>query len=526
MLLILFLIMGIFACDNCEKDFLEKITKDDNEEDDKNINENDKITNLNPAMDISQNLYNKIVEKDPLDDYEIIKIISNFKSQVSSKEENEKNIYTMEKLGEYRKDINNIINEILKLNHKYIIKINSIYKYLNNYYIIYENFENNLIEKGEINVELKFRKEIIENLIQTINYLHEQNIYNIGLNFDNLFLRKEMNQEEKITSYFYSLSIIDILKSNYDMILIHFYSPEVIRQIYLDKKLQKEINNKSNRNDEWSCGLFLYYLITNELPFKGKDIEELYNSLENTNLDLSSPKFNRSCEEEKDLLKKLLEKDEKKRISISECLFHSYITEKITLDLKDNEDIDMNLLNNLLNIKKPASKFHEIIIEYLIANFINEEEKNKINYLFNYIDTDKDNKITEDDLVKVFDKTEMKYTKEQIKYILNVFDYDIKQCIQLKDFLRNLCNKDELFKEENLKKVFNAIDTEQKNYIEQKDVINFIISEYSINDFSMEKDFMEQFGMNFEDKIVYEEFSEAIRNNKNLEKKNEIINEK
>ena len=186
----------------------------------------------------------------------------------------------------------------------------------------------------------------------------------------------------------------------------------------------------------------------------------------------------------------------------------------------------MNLLNNLLNIKKPASKFHEIIIEYLIANFINEEEKNKINYLFNYIDTDKDNKITEDDLVKVFDKTEMKYTKEQIKYILNVFDYDIKQCIQLKDFLRNLCNKDELFKEENMKKVFNSIDTEQKNYIEQKDVINFIISEYSINDFSMEKDFMEQFGMNVEDKIAYEEFSEAIRNNKNLEKKNEIINEK
>ena len=120
MLLILFLIMGIFACDNCEKDFLEKITKDDNEEDDKNINENDKITNLNPAMDISQNLYNKIVEKDPLDDYEIIKIISNFKSQVSSKEENEKNIYTMEKIGEYRKDINNIINEIFKLIHNSI----------------------------------------------------------------------------------------------------------------------------------------------------------------------------------------------------------------------------------------------------------------------------------------------------------------------------------------------------------------------------------------------------------------------
>ena len=123
MLLILFLIMGIFACDNCEKDFLEKITKDDNEEDDKNINENDKITNLNPAMDISQNLYNKIVEKDPLDDYEIIKIISNFKIQVSSKEENEKNIYTMEKIGEYRKDINNIINEIFKLIHNSINNI-------------------------------------------------------------------------------------------------------------------------------------------------------------------------------------------------------------------------------------------------------------------------------------------------------------------------------------------------------------------------------------------------------------------
>ena len=184
----------------------------------------------------------------------------------------------------------------------------------------------------------------MERLFKTINYLHEQNIYNIGLNFDNFILQKmelkskkkiirkkknskEIDLEKNLVSYLFSLSVVDFLKLNYDMSSIEFYSPEIIKQIYIKKIIQKEKFNKDDRSDEWNCGHFLYYIITGELPFKGKDIDDFYICLEKTDLDLSSPKFN--SETEKDLLLKLLEKNEKKRISITECLSHPYITQKI-----------------------------------------------------------------------------------------------------------------------------------------------------------------------------------------------------
>ena len=131
-------------------------------------------------------------------------------------------------------------------------------------------------------------------------------------------------------------------------------------------------------------------------------------------------------------------------------------------------------------------------------------------------------------MINVFDKKEIKYSLEQINNILYIFDYDLNNYIQLQEFSRHLCNKEELFKEENMIKVFNAIDINQNSFIDQQDILGFIIRDESTSGFSLEKEFMESFGMNVDDKISYKEFAEAIRNNKILEKKNnnEIINEK
>ena len=78
-----------------------------------------------------------------------------------------------------------------------------------------------------------------------------------------------------------------------------------------------------------------------------------------------------------------------------------------------------------------------------------------------------------------------------------------------------------------MKNVFNAIDINKNKYIDQQDVLNFIKKDESTTNIVIEKEFMEKFGMNVDDKITYEEFCDAIRNNKiiNKENKDEIINE-
>ena len=185
--------MGIFVCLNCEKNDGEEGDKDKKDEENSNIiNDNMQITirDLSGTIINSQVLYNKVFEKNPMEDYRKIKEISPTKCLVSRKDDEEGKLFKMEMIVEYPNNIIDIINEILKLDQQDIIKIYYIYIFSKNYYVIYENLENNLLKTGQIDIELKFRKEIMEKLFKIINYLHEQNIYNIGLNFDNLFLKK------------------------------------------------------------------------------------------------------------------------------------------------------------------------------------------------------------------------------------------------------------------------------------------------------------------------------------------------
>lgn len=526
--------MGLLFCLNYEQDDREK----ENELKNHSFKESQIIIeDLTSTSKIFQIMYNKIFEKNPFDDYEKVEEISPTKNKVKKKDDTQKNIYLIEKIDEYN-DINDIINNILKLDHESIIKIYYVYIYLNSYYIVYDYFYNIINKVDEIPNDINKIKLIMEKLFNTIKYIHEKNIYNIGINFDNFILHKiELKSGKKIiksknkgdkkdkssskvsVNYFIKLSIIDNIKQNYQLSSIQFYSPEIIKNMLIYKNYKKIINDEDSKNDEWSCGILLYYLIMKELPFKGKNLEEMYNNLQNTNLDFNSEKYNNLSEKEKDLLSRLLEKDKNKRISILECLKHPFIIEE---EEKEDKNISIDILKKLFNITKPISKLHEVIISYLSYNYLDHDEADKLNYIFDYIDKDKDNKITEEDLIIAFNNKGIKYTKEQLDSVLYVFDYDKNNNIQRQEFIRHLCDKDELFNDYNMQRFFNAIDYNKNNYIDEQDIISFIEKDERITTHVIEKEFMEQFGMKINDKITYEEFCEAIRKNQ-IFKKNEVV---
>ena len=267
----------------------------------------------------------------------------------------------------------------------------------------------------------------------------------------------------------------------------------------------------------------MYYLITGEFPFKGKDGKELFSNIRNVELNFPSPKFDYISKTCKDLIIKLLEKDKNKRINIKECLEHPFFKEdnmkkeeekKLNDKIEQKEEeIDKELLNNLKFVTKPRSKFHELINRYLCFNFLDKTEEKKLSELFKYIDQDHNNIISQFDIENAFNKNNIEYTDEDIKKILNVFDYDQNTLIQYQEFLRVLCDKEDLFKEENLKRVFDVIDTDNNQYINGKDFQEFIPNDEGTKQ-KIEKEFMEAFGMKGDDKMIYDQFCEIIKKGK------------
>ena len=80
------------------------------------------------------------------------------------------------------------------------------------------------------------------------------------------------------------------------------------------------------KSDIWSLGVILYALIDSGIPFYGKDHEAIAERIVSQELSFSRSVWQSVSEECKDLLRKLLEKDQDARPSISEVLQHPWLS--------------------------------------------------------------------------------------------------------------------------------------------------------------------------------------------------------
>ena len=443
------------------------------------------------------------------------------------------------------------VKDLQLLDHPNISKIYEVYIYDNKYFLIEDyHGENNIAERIKNNgtPEESTVKAIMNQIFNTITYLHENDIFDINLKLENIILiektiksnkkiikskkTKELSNQDNFKKKIETkLSILGYLKdfySNSELDEIKYYAPEIIEQIEQNNLTKKnniptEDDNDDDKKDEWTLGVIMHYLITGEFPFDGSTKEDIFNKIKNEDIDFSSSKYDSFSPEGKDFLSKLLVKDPKKRMKYTESFEHPFLTGEIKKKESDSDEAYAESLKNLLNIKKPKSKFHEVIIAYLCYNFIDKAEEKKLSDLFKYIDQDHNNVISFDDIKNAFNKINIEYTEEHIKNIFYVFDYDKNSYIQYQEFLRVLCNKKDLFKEENLKSVFNVVDSDKSNAITGYDLNKFIFhDENDIN--TVEKEFIEPLGMNVDDKITFKQFCEIMREDKSFDEINKDNN--
>ena len=61
---------------------------------------------------------------------------------------------------------------------------------------------------------------------------------------------------------------------------------------------------------------------------------------------------------------------------------HPFFTGENLIKEKENEELDLEVLNYLLTLIKPTRKFHELINVYLCFHFIDKNEEKKLSGIF------------------------------------------------------------------------------------------------------------------------------------------------
>lgn len=384
-------------------------------------------------------------------------------------------------------DLERITREIkfLKiLKHPNIIQIFQIIEDKKNYYLIME-----YAQCGELFTHIVNNKRLNENeaalfytqLIQALAFIHKHRIVHRDIKPENLLL-KENN----------ILTIIDFGLSNMynqNQLLITpcgspcYAAPEMIQG--------KKYNGLMV--DIWSSGIVLYAMVCGYLPFEDKNNDKLYKKILSGHFEIPD-RLSANC---KDLIKKILKVNPKKRIKLDEIMKHPFLKtgmewykdifrEVFSQKFKDEVEIEVN--NNIVNkmidemgysnennniINNIQANKHNNITTtyYLLLNKLNQtriKEENKRSIIENdYTSKEKDEEIIENS----------NNTNSDNK---NKTQEDIEETNKTKDFDENY--NDNTKDKENEKKNDNSNEKETKD----EDII-YKINQININSYQSQK---------------------------------------
>ena len=552
-------------CNNCHKEDLKE------EESDSELNDdNEPNINSQSRREIPQNIVDVKFKTDilvneyfcnPFDIYEELEELGEGAYGVVKKvclKDNPETVRAMKIISkEYivegqSQKLMDEIQILKKLEHPNIMKIYEYYDDSKNIYIVSE-----LCDQGDLlgkmrklgsmsEVVVKF---LMDQILNALSYLHDNRIFHGDIKLENVMLYKAKKEGRRFTKLNSELNssaqlrndIENIYKdknkklrssvifvedmTNYEVKLIDFgcsrfltrkkhnklsgivgtslyCSPEVVDDSY------------DERSDEWSCGILMYILICGEAPFPGETEEEIFAKVKTCDVNFSHKKFKKVSNNCIDLIKKLLTKNKKHRITAAEALKHPFFVENFNPMTALTENKDLNILKRFITLKKFPSKLHEVVNAYCCFNFISKEEEKQLRELFRFMDHGNKNKLTMQDFKKGFKEANIMVSSFELKNIMNILDSDGSNFIEYQEFLRATCDKKLLFRDENLKAVFSVIDNTKKGYATQKDIQRFVLgnNKKSINRSTI-KGCTAQIGMKKNTQLTFEQFCDMIRNN-------------
>ena len=292
--------------------------------------------------------------------------------------------------------------EILKtLDHKNIIKLETIKQSENNYYIITDYYNGgglyDILKKYKIIYGRPFPENVVQHLmrqiIDAVVYLHQRKIIHRDLKLENLLINYE-SEEDK--------NNLNLLKAEVKIIDFGFatrLNGSNLRYsilgspINMDPILLTKLNNKNisyligydEKADIWSLGTVCYEMATGEMVFKVQDINQL---LQRVELGIYHIPTNLS-QEIVSFLEGMLQYLGKDRLSAIELSSHPFLTR----DVSEFTKIDITNPNNtidgfglVVNIKKGnQTGFNAYdIMQRLNINPYSQQTYNNQNYLQGY----------------------------------------------------------------------------------------------------------------------------------------------
>ncbi|XWS59349.1 hypothetical protein CRYUN_Cryun08bG0113900 [Craigia yunnanensis] len=330
--------------------------------------------------------------------------------------------------------------------------------------------------------------ELARTIVGVVEACHSMGVMHRDLKPEN-FLFVNEKEDSPLKAIDFGLSIFfkpgDILS---DVVGSPYYvAPDVLRKRY------------GPEADVWSAGVIIYILLSGVPPFWGETEQEIFDEVLHADLDFTSDPWPSISESAKDLVRKMLVRDAKKRITAYEVLRHPWV-------LVDGVAPDKPLDSVVLSRMKQFSAMDKLkkMALRVIAQRLSEEEIAGLKEIFKMIDTDNSGQITYEELKTGLKRFGANLAETEFHALMKAADVNSSGTIDYEEFIAATLHLNKVEREDHLLAAFSYFDRDGSGYITQ-DELQKACQEFGIEDIRLDE-MMGEVDQDNDGRIDYNEF--------------------
>ncbi|RWS15625.1 phosphorylase b kinase gamma catalytic chain: skeletal muscle/heart isoform-like isoform X1 [Dinothrombium tinctorium] len=204
--------------------------------------------------------------------------------------------------------------------HPYIIELHDVFESSTYIFLVFEICRNGELFDyltSVVALSEKKTKAIMRQLFEALEHIHSKNVVHRDLKPENILLDDNMNI--KITDFGFA-KVLKPTECLYDLCGTPGYlAPELLRAA-----MYENTSGYGKEVDIWACGVIMYTLLVGFPPFWHRKQMIMLRNIMEGKYEFCSPEWDHITDQPKDLIRKILVVDPKKRIKLNEILQHEF----------------------------------------------------------------------------------------------------------------------------------------------------------------------------------------------------------
>ncbi|PIN08823.1 Ca2+/calmodulin-dependent protein kinase, EF-Hand protein superfamily [Handroanthus impetiginosus] len=267
----------------------------------------------------------------------------------------------------------------------------------------------------------------------------------------------------------------------------YYVAPEVLKKHY------------GPECDVWSAGVIIYILLSGVPPFWDETEQGIFEQVLKGELDFVSEPWPSISDSAKDLVRRMLVRDPKKRLTAHQVLCHPWVQ----IDgVAPDKPLDSAVLSRLKQFSA-MNRLKKIAIR-VIAENLSEEEIAGLKEMFRMIDVDNSGHITLEELKKGLERVGANLKDSEIVSLMQAADVDNSGTIDYGEFVAAMLHLNKVQKEDHMFAAFSYFDKDGSGYI-TKDELQQACEQFGLRDAQLEE-IIREVDQDNDGRIDYSEF--------------------